>query len=179
MQAIGLIGSVIGGIGSMMQANAAAQQASYQAAIARVNAQQEKYNAEAASHAAEIDIQDMGQQTAGERGQLISNQAASGLNISSPSFLSGVAAYSANKYEETVRRQFEGNSQMASYLTRSNVETARAQASDAAAASYSAMGGINMMSSIIGGFSSLVGGSSSFMGSPSYMSVSSIRSAYG
>lgn len=120
MQALAIAGGILGTITQV-------QQLQYQSAIAGVNAQQMRYNADAASQAAGLDVQDIGQQGAGEAGTLVANQGASGLSLSSPSFTAGASGFLSRVYQSAVRRQTEGNQQYAAYKTQANSYDAEAK----------------------------------------------------
>lgn len=121
--------AIAGGIASTIMQVQALQ---YQSAVAGVNAQQMRFNAQAASEAAGKDVEDIGKQTAGEAGSIEANQAASGLDMSSPSFVSGLGSFLGRGYETGVRRRSEGNQQNAAYRTQANVYDSDAKAAKGA-----------------------------------------------
>lgn len=144
MQAIGLIGGIIGGIGQAMSL-------SYQAAIAKANQAQAKNNAYAANQAAQTDVEDIGNQGRGDLGTINANQGASGIALSSPSFAGGVKGFLDRVYGSASRRQSEGNQQTSAYNTEANIQGANAK-SASSAIPFALVGGVfNGLSSMSGG----------------------------
>jgi hypothetical protein len=145
------IATVLGVTGSLVSGFAAFQQSQYQAAIATANAKQAEVNAQLANEAAQQQAEDQGRQNAGLFGQQVAAQAASGLDINSPSSINSRLRTQELSYDEQLRIIDAGNAQQANYLTQSNQFKSEASASKTAA-------GMSILSTPLNAFGSYVGG---------------------
>lgn len=108
-----LAGGLIGAKGASDEGAAQQQMYNYQAAVAKINVQIDTQNAEWARTQGEIQAVQYGQRAAQQRGQIIANQGASGIQVGSGS--AGEVVRSQGQITQMDLAQIRNNAQKVAY----------------------------------------------------------------
>lgn len=162
---------ILSAIGSIVSGIAAMSQASYQAAIAKANEQQARLNAQHAKEIGDRDAEDIGTENRGLLGEQLAGQAASGLQVGSPSAVRARGWLSRVSYDEQVRRVEAANREYANYQTQGNVFAAEAKM-------HKSAGAFAMIGGILNAGASLVGAGRATSASPGFLPTSTVRNRY-
>ena len=144
------IAAAVGALSSLVSGVAAIQQASYQASIAEANARQARYNAEQAAEIAQRDAQDIGTENAGLLGEQLVGMGASGIELSSPSFVRSRRRAQSLAIEDQNRRIEAGNKEYANYQTQANMFDAEAKAHKSSRGLIALGAGLDAVGSLVG-----------------------------
>ena len=144
------IAAAIGALGSLASGAATIMQAQYQSAIAQANAQQAQENAKQAIEMASRDAQDIGVENAGLLGEQVTGMGATGVALSSPSFIRSRHRAQQLAVVDQQRRMEAGYKEQANYLTQSNMFQAEASAAKSSVPLIAASAALGAVGSFVG-----------------------------
>lgn len=158
MMALGLIGTLastaVGMMGAQAQAEAAANMANYQAQVAKNNAVIAEQNAQQAVNVGEANAENQDMKTRATVGSIKAAQGANGIDVNSGSPLDVRTSQEQLGRLDTLtimndafQKAYDFRAQKTNFLAEAQLQSSKAQYAQEA-------GGINMLSSLVGGISS-------------------------